>query len=352
MKHICQAFGESHRLALALALALGLHAALLGLPSRDWSPHLLQPPRFTVTLRPPPQPPPLPTISTPLATEPANPPLAATPPPAPTPPQPSTLAPAPAAASARTSPSATLSPAKAKPPPQATTRSQAAKPRSVQTNPAPPRTTQAVSALAMPGRSPRPTRAAVKPVDAPPLPAESQPQPSLGKHEQPSSHPAIARPAHAKSSRETAQKAPSRLDSTTLLGQVAGLDVETQQRTSRSVREQRVNLADSHSLAGFYAADWARKVTRIGEINFPDAARRLAVSAGPLLEAVIRADGSLREVRVLRSSGHTELDQAAQRIVQLAAPYPPFSSDLRQQATVLRITAPWRFDPGGRVRLR
>lgn len=351
MKHTYQAFGESYRLRLALALALGLHVALLGLPSRDWSPHLLQPPRFTVTLRPPPQPPPLPTITTPLATEPANPPLAATPPPAPTPPQPSTPAPT-ATALARTPPSATLSPAKAKPPPQSTTRPQPTKPRSVQPNPDPPRTTQAVPAPAMPGRSPRPTRAVVKPMDTPPLPAESQPQPSLGKHEQPSSHPAIPRPAHAKSSRETAQKAPGRLDSTTLLGQVAGLDVENQQRTSRSVREQRVSLADNHSLAGFYAADWARKVTRIGEINFPDAARRLAVSAGPLLEVTIRADGSLREVRVLRSSGHAELDQAAQRIVQLAAPYPPFSSDLRQQATVLRITAPWRFDPGGRVRLR
>ena len=143
-----------------------------------------------------------------------------------------------------------------------------------------------------------------------------------------------------------------RLDSTALLGQIAGLDAETQQRTSRAAREKRVSLADSRSLAGFYAADWARKVTRVGEMNFPDAARRLNLSAGPLLDVAIRADGSLRDVRVLRSSGNAELDQAARRIVQLAAPYPPFSPELRRQVEVLRIEAPWRFDPGGRVQVR
>ena len=145
---------------------------------------------------------------------------------------------------------------------------------------------------------------------------------------------------------------PVRLDSTALLGQIAGLDAETQQRASRAAREKRVSLADSRSLAGFYAADWARKVTRVGEMNFPDAARRLNLSAGPLLDVAIRADGSLRDVRILRSSGHAELDQAARRIVQLAAPYPPFSPELRRQVEVLRIEAPWRFDPGGRVQVR
>lgn len=145
---------------------------------------------------------------------------------------------------------------------------------------------------------------------------------------------------------------PGRLDSASLLGQVASLDAETQRQASRAAREQRVSLADAGSLAGFYAADWARKVSRVGEMNFPDAARRLEISLGPLLEVAIRANGSLREVRVLRSSGNPELDQAARRIVQLAAPYPAFSAALRQQAEVLRITAPWRFDPGGRVRVR
>ncbi|HMR02007.1 MAG TPA: TonB family protein, partial [Candidatus Competibacter phosphatis] len=66
----------------------------------------------------------------------------------------------------------------------------------------------------------------------------------------------------------------------------------------------------------------------------------------------IRADGSLREVRILRSSGNAELDRAARRIVELAAPYPPFPAELRRRVDLLRIESPWRFDPGGRIRAR
>ena len=145
---------------------------------------------------------------------------------------------------------------------------------------------------------------------------------------------------------------PDRLNSTALLSQVARLETEKQRQQLAGVRTKRVTLADTRSVAGFYAADWARKVTRVGEMNFPDVARRLSLSTGPLLEVAIRSDGSLRDVRILRSSGNAELDRAAQRIVKLAAPYPPFPDNLRQQADLLRIESPWRFDPVGRVRAR
>ena len=145
---------------------------------------------------------------------------------------------------------------------------------------------------------------------------------------------------------------PDRLNSTTLLSQVARLEAEKQRQQLAGVRTKRVTLADTRSVAGFYAVDWARKVTRVGEMNFPDVARRLSLSTGPLLEVAIRADGSLRDVRILRSSGNAELDRAAQRIVKLAAPYPPFPDNLRQQVDLLRIESPWRFDPVGRVQAR
>jgi TonB family protein len=105
-------------------------------------------------------------------------------------------------------------------------------------------------------------------------------------------------------------------------------------------------------LEGFYIAAWVRKVEQIGEMNFPEIARRLNLNTGPVLDVAIRADGSLREVRVVRSSGYAELDQAAQRIVKLGAPYAPFPPSLRQKYDVLQIARPWRFDPGGQVRAR
>jgi len=170
----------------------------------------------------------------------------------------------------------------------------------------------------------------------------------------PAVSPVARRSQNAERSRSSTTVAPARgpLDSTALLGQIASLETEQQRKESAHGRIQRVSPTDSRSAAGFYAADWARKVTRVGEMNFPDIARRLNTSAGPLLEVAIRADGGLREVRIVRSSGYTQLDQAAQRIVKMAAPYPPFPSELRQETDLLRIEAPWRFDPGGRIRAR
>jgi len=203
---------------------------------------------------------------------------------------------------------------------------------------------------------------AVEFIAKPTTPSISKPQPRTDNlllpkpvvTVKPAEPPVARRSQNAERSRSSTRVAPAHgpLDSTTLLSQIASLDIEQQRKESARRRVQRVSPTDSRSAAGFYAADWARKVTRVGEMNFPDMARRLNTSAGPLLEVAIRADGGLREVRIVRSSGHTELDQAAQRIVKMAAPYPPFPSELRQETDLLRIEAPWRFDPGGRIRAR
>jgi protein TonB len=62
----------------------------------------------------------------------------------------------------------------------------------------------------------------------------------------------------------------------------------------------------------------------------------------------IRRDGSLHEVLVLESSGHAVLDQAAMRIVHLAAPYAPFTGDLADFDR-LEIIRTWRFERGDRL---
>lgn len=142
------------------------------------------------------------------------------------------------------------------------------------------------------------------------------------------------------------------MDSSALLGQIASLETAAQRRENATARGKRVNPRDTQSLEGFYIAAWVRKVEQIGEMNFPDIARKLDLNTGPVLDVTIRADGSLQEVRVVRSSGNAELDRAAQRIVKLGAPYAPFSAQLRQHFDVLSIARPWRFEPAGRLRAR
>ena len=193
-----------------------------------------------------------------------------------------------------------------------------------------------------------------KPTPKPQPRTDDLPLPKSVMTAQPAAPPVARRSESSERRRGSAGVAPVRgpLDSTALLGQIASLETEQQRKESAGVRIQRVSPTETRSAAGFYAADWARKVTRVGEMNFPDAARRLNTSAGPSLEVTIAADGGLREVRIARSSGYAELDEAARRIVKMAAPYPPFPPELRRDVDLLRIAAPWRFDPGGRIRAR
>ncbi|MBA1330730.1 energy transducer TonB, partial [Candidatus Endoriftia persephone str. Guaymas] len=86
-----------------------------------------------------------------------------------------------------------------------------------------------------------------------------------------------------------------------------------------------------------------RKVERIGNLNYPDAAKRQQLYGNLVLHVAVRADGTIEKVRVLHSSGHKILDDAAIRIVRLAAPYSPFPSNIREEIDVLDITRTWQF---------
>jgi len=97
-----------------------------------------------------------------------------------------------------------------------------------------------------------------------------------------------------------------------------------------------------------YVEDWRQKIERIGNLNYPEGARgriygslRLAVSINP--------DGTLAGVDLERSSGHKILDAAAQRIVQMGAPYSSFPPDIRRDTDILVITRTWHFLPGDKM---
>lgn len=92
-----------------------------------------------------------------------------------------------------------------------------------------------------------------------------------------------------------------------------------------------------------YMSEWVRKVERVGNLNYPDAARRAGISGKLMLDVALNADGTVREIRVIRPSGYPVLDEAAVRIVNLAAPYLPFPPDIRKEADILHITRTWEF---------
>ena len=92
-----------------------------------------------------------------------------------------------------------------------------------------------------------------------------------------------------------------------------------------------------------YVEDWVTKVERVGNVNYPEAARRQGIYGSLRLTVSIYADGRIESVEVDRTSGSKILDAAAIKIVELAAPYAAFPDDMRKKADILSITRTWSF---------
>ena len=92
-----------------------------------------------------------------------------------------------------------------------------------------------------------------------------------------------------------------------------------------------------------YVEDWVAKVERIGNVNYPEAARRQGIYGSLKLTVSIYADGRIEKIEIDRPSGSKILDAAAVRIVELAAPYAAFPDDMRKKADILSITRTWTF---------
>ena len=95
-----------------------------------------------------------------------------------------------------------------------------------------------------------------------------------------------------------------------------------------------------------YVEDWRMKVERIGNLNYPEAARENKLYGSLVLTVAIRSDGSLDSVKVNHSSGERILDAAAVKIVEMAAPYAPFPENIRRDTDILYITRTWTFARG------
>ncbi|MFA7941208.1 TonB family protein [Pseudomonas brenneri] len=141
-------------------------------------------------------------------------------------------------------------------------------------------------------------------------------------------------------------------DASQLSSEISSLEAELaneQQLYAKRPRIYRLNAASTMRDKGaWYKDEWRKKVERIGNLNYPDEARRQQIYGNLRLLVSINRDGSLYEVLVLESSGQPLLDQAAQRIVRLAAPFAPFTGDLND-IDRLEIIRTWRFAKGDRL---
>jgi len=98
-----------------------------------------------------------------------------------------------------------------------------------------------------------------------------------------------------------------------------------------------------------YMEAWRARVERVGNLNYPEKARRQNLTGNLVLDVAINPDGSVNNLDMVKSSGNKVLDDAARRIVRLAAPYQAFPPDIKKEVDILHITRTWQFMRGNRL---
>ncbi len=127
---------------------------------------------------------------------------------------------------------------------------------------------------------------------------------------------------------------------------------DRQQLYATMPRQKYITANTKEYIFASYEESWRMKVERIGNINYPERAIRNNLTGTLLLDVAINPDGSLHDVRVIRSSGSKALDDGAIYIVELSAPFSPFTPQMRKETDILHITRAWQFKNDNRLTTR
>jgi protein TonB len=192
----------------------------------------------------------------------------------------------------------------------------------------------------MPGTAPQPVEATV------PRPQEATPARRITTSGR--SNFSVASDS-ARNARET-QETPT-ADELRRRQEMAQLAAELRNRTEAYAKRPKKKFISANTKEYVYAAymrGWVDRVERVGNLNYPEEARRRNLHGELELTVTLNRDGSVKAIDVIRSSGEPLLDKAAERIVRLAAPFPPIPKD--QRVDELYITRTWQFLPGNVLR--
>lgn len=199
----------------------------------------------------------------------------------------------------------------------------------------------------------------IKKPKLPPQASSAPPQikkavPSVQQQQTKQKHKSVLTRAHANHKvqqeiEEEQSLAQPRLDTRKLARQIADLGITSTEVADFAVKQRVMPLnaiSAKKYVAAAYERAWQKKVERIGNLNYPDEARRENLSGSLLISVWVAKDGSVKKIKLHRSSGHQILDDAAVRIVRLAAPFAPLPKELSSQADIIVITRTWKFEAG------
>jgi len=128
------------------------------------------------------------------------------------------------------------------------------------------------------------------------------------------------------------------------------IDREAEQYAKRPKRKYISANTREYEFAAYMRA-WVARIERIGNLNYPDEARRQQMHGNLVLTVGLDRQGRIKSIDVIQSSGYKVLDDAAIRITRLAEPFPALP-ETSEKVDELYISRTWQFLPGDILRNR
>lgn len=201
-----------------------------------------------------------------------------------------------------------------------------------------------------------PEPAPIEPIETPPekpeRPAKQEPpEPEPETPDRPEPEPKTEQTVEKKVEQQRPTPSAAELMSTSM--EMAALSAEIQRKLKAKAERPRRKFISASTKEYKYASymeAWRAKVERVGNLNYPEEARKRGLTGSLILDVALKPDGTVDEITIRKSSGNKLLDDAAIRIVNLAAPFAPFPDNIRQETDILHITRTWQFLHGERFR--
>lgn len=132
--------------------------------------------------------------------------------------------------------------------------------------------------------------------------------------------------------------------------EIAALEADFDKQLENYARRPRVTRLTAASTMkaedSQYVSHVVRKIEQTGSLNFPQEAGK-KLYGKPRVSISIWADGSIKEVKVLQSSGNLVLDSETISIVHRAGPFAPFPKNVRKERDVLELIRTFSYNKRG-----
>ena len=126
----------------------------------------------------------------------------------------------------------------------------------------------------------------------------------------------------------------------------AQLNEKKQVHSKRPRKRQLTANSTKAAQDAAYLDAWRRRVERFGNMYYPPELKQQNAFGSLRLMVAVKADGSVHEIRILKSSGKRVIDDAAMHIVKRSAPFPSFPKEIAATTDILEIIRTWQFKKG------